>query len=64
MVDYISGFSFIELCLHPWEETYLTHSQTIGGLGKSCGRVGGRIEGAGRVKDITRRPTESTNLEP
>ena len=34
-------------------------------LGESCGRVGGRIEQAGeRVKDTTRRPTESTNLSP
>ena len=33
-------------------------------LKESCGRVGDRIERAGEVKDITRRPTESSNLSP
>ena len=33
-------------------------------LKESCGRVGDRIERAGEVKDITRRPTESSNLDP
>ena len=31
-------------------------------LKKFCGRVEYKIERAGGVKDITRRPTESTNL--
>jgi len=31
-------------------------------LRESCARVGESIEGAGGVKDTTRRPTESTNL--
>jgi hypothetical protein len=33
-------------------------------LTESYGRVKDKIEKAGRVKDITRRPTESTNLGP
>ena len=32
-------------------------------LGVSCGKVGDKIERAGGVKDTTRRPTESTNLD-
>jgi RNA 3'-terminal phosphate cyclase len=31
-------------------------------LRESCGRVGEKIDGVRAVKDITRRPTESTNL--
>lgn len=41
-----------------------THSQTEAELREPCGRVERKIEWAGRVKDITRRPTESTNLDP
>ena len=33
-------------------------------LREFCTRVGDRIEGAGGVKDPTRTPTESTNLDP
>lgn len=32
-------------------------------LEKSCGRVGGRIEGPKEDKNSTRRPTNSTNLD-
>jgi hypothetical protein len=46
------------------ETDAVTHSQTSGGVGESCRRVGGRIEGAGRIKDTTRRPTELINLGP
>ena len=33
-------------------------------LREARGRVVGRIEGLGGDKDSTRRPTESTNLDP
>ena len=33
-------------------------------LGQFCGNVRERIKAAGGVKDTTRRPTESTNLDP
>jgi hypothetical protein len=33
-------------------------------LGESCRKVGDRIEQAGGAKDITKRPTESTNMGP
>jgi hypothetical protein len=33
-------------------------------LKESCGRVGDRIEQIGGVKDSTRRPKESTNINP
>jgi len=33
-------------------------------LGKSCGRVGGRIEELRGDRDSTRRPTEPINLNP
>jgi hypothetical protein len=32
------------------------------GFGKSCGRVGGRIEEPKEDSDFTGRPAESTNL--
>jgi hypothetical protein len=42
-----------------------THSQTLGGAwGKSHKREGEKIIGARRVKDTTRKPTESTDLNP
>jgi hypothetical protein len=33
-------------------------------LGNSCGRVGGRIEGPERDRNIIGKPTEPTNLNP
>jgi len=40
-----------------------THSQTLGRAWENLnGRGKGRIEGARRVKDTKRKPTESTNL--
>jgi hypothetical protein len=32
-------------------------------LGKSCGKVGGRIERPGWYRDVTGKPTDSTNLD-
>ena len=32
--------------------------------GKSCGRVGDRIERSRGAKDTVKRPTEATNLSP
>jgi hypothetical protein len=33
-------------------------------LGDSYGRIGGRISGAERDRNSTRKPTKSTNLDP
>lgn len=41
-----------------------THSHTLSGAGGSCGRRGGRIEGARGFKGPSRKRTESTILAP
>lgn len=40
-----------------------TLSQTLNGAWKICGNEGGKIEKVREVKDITRKPTESNNLD-
>jgi hypothetical protein len=41
-----------------------TDKQTFMELWNSCGKVRGKIEEPGGYRDSTRRPTESTNLDP
>ena len=58
-VSYVASFST------EWKQRQAeTHSQTSGRVQESCGRVGITIDQVGRVKYITGRFTESSNLDP